>query len=71
MKKPYILIATVNGRDLPAKHYATAFKAQMAMDRIMDDYHLQLADEYKLHGDDVYRMEQYRSWFHIRCELCA
>lgn len=72
MKKPYVLMATVNGQDLPMKHYATWDKAKVAMNRIMNDYNLQLADSYELQGDDVYRMEQYRSWFRIRLEeSCA
>ena len=68
MNKPYILIATINGRDLPTKRYATARKAELAMDRMMEDYNLQVADHYDLPGESVYRMEQDLSWFHIRNE---
>ena len=67
MKKPYILIATVNGADLPAKHYATSDEAYLAMNRLMDRYNLQLEAECSMYGDHVYRMEQYRTWFRIRC----
>ena len=70
MKKPYILIATVNGHDLPTKRYASFEKAYKAMSHIMDDYHLQLANEFNVSCDDVYRMEQYRSWFRIRYSVC-
>ncbi len=67
MRKPYELIATVNGNDLPVKHYATSAKAYSAMNRLMDRYNLQLEAECSIHGDEVYRMEQYRTWFRIRC----
>lgn len=67
MKKPYVLIATVNGHDLPVSHYASSEKAYTAMNRLMDRYNLQLEAEYSMRGDQVYRMEQYRTWFRIRC----
>lgn len=70
MNKPYILIATVNGHDLPTKGYKSYEKAYAAFNRLMDIFNLQVEDSYTVGSDDVYRMEQYRSWVHILHNSC-
>ena len=69
MNKPYTLVAVVNGIDLPSKRYHTYQEAFGAMSRLMDNFNLQLSDEYSVGDERVFRMEQYRSWFHIQCDL--
>lgn len=66
MNKPYTLVAVINGTDMAAKHYHTYQDAFGAMSRLMDNYHLQLSNEYSVGNEKVFRMEQYRSWFHIQ-----
>ena len=66
MNKPYTLVAVINGNDMAAKHYHTYQDAFGAMSRLMDHFHLQLSNEYSVGNEKVFRMEQYRSWFHIQ-----
>lgn len=66
MKKPYVLIAVVNGHDLPARYFDSENKAYRALVRALDTYNLQVVDQYQSYNDQVYHMEGDRTWFRIR-----
>lgn len=70
MTKKYVLIPVVNGRDLPVKYVSTFAEAARQMDKILDRYGLQVADEVVYGNNDVrFKCTQYRTWIRI-CAVC-
>ena len=67
MTKTYVLIPVINGCELPIKRVATFADATRQMDKILDRYNLQVADEVIYGNNDFgFKCTQYRTWIRIR-----